>query len=463
MSSEARRRILWFDSWLWFKWFTQQVGSGESHAALRSHRFRLSLLTSVVSKVVSSVLQIAVIPLAINALGTDRFGVYVTLAATLGWVNMAGVGIGPGLTLGTASAVAARDRVREARLFTTAFALILTLTSITLTILALAISLLGIQTIFGAKLGVYQSEIGQGMVVLMLLLGANLVLSVVEAVQAGYQSQYVNNLWATLGNIFTIGMLLLVTSHWRSITGMIVAVYGSITVAKMFNAGQLLWRHPYLVPRWNNLDKALARMLITTGLAFLLGQFASLLYLEFNVFLVGRQLGPASAAGFAVMIQLLVLAGGMVIMITLPLWPAVADAWARGDRAWITNAYKRTTLGLMTYAILVGGVVAIAGNLIVTRWVGSQVVPSFTMQVLSGVYFVMIIWQNINHAFLIGLGQIRSASMGLLAGGIVMMIVNVLLVKVFGSSGVILGMCAGLSITAWLFPLLVSRTLKSAS
>lgn len=436
-------------------------GSDEGHATFRSRRMNLSMLTSIASKGVSSVLQIVVIPLAINALGADRFGVYATLAATLGWVNMAGIGIGPGLTLGTASAVAAGDRNREARLFTTAFALILILTFITLTFLALGIFLLGIQSIFGSKLGVYQHEIGEGMVVLMLLLGANLVLSLVEAVQAGYQSQYVNNLWATLGNIFTIGMLLLVISHWRSITGMIIAVYGSLTVAKVFNAGQLFWRHPYLVPRLKNLDKILARMLIGTGLVFLLGQVAGFLYLEFNIFLVGRELGPSSAAGFAVMIQMLVLAGGMVIMITLPLWPAVADAWVRGDRAWIISTYKRTTLGLMTYAVLVGGIVALAGNLIVDRWVGPQVVPSFAMQLWSGIYFVMTIWQNINHAFLIGLGKVRLASLCLLSGGIIMMVANILLVKTFGNSGVVFGMCLGLSLTAFSFPVVVIRSLRA--
>jgi O-antigen/teichoic acid export membrane protein len=299
------------------------------------------------------------------------------------------------------------------------------------------------------------------MVVLILLLGVNLVLSIVEAVQAGYQRQYLNNLWATFGNILMIGMFLLVISYWRSITGVIIAVYGATTVAKILNVGQLLWSRPYLVPRWSKLDKTIARMLVGTGLAFFLGQLASLLYLQFSIFLVGRQLGPSSAVGFAVMIQMLSLAGGMVIMVTLPLWPAIADAWARGDRAWITNAYKKATFGLMTYAILVGAVIAIAGSLIVTQWISSEVAPSAALRGLSGVYFILVIHQNINYTFLIGIGQIRSASFGLLAGGIVMMIASVWLVNVFGSSGVVLGMCIGLFITAWFFPLLMNRTMKS--
>ena len=438
--------------------------SEETHAALLSRRITLSLATSVVSKVVSTILQLVAFPLAINALGTDRFGVYVSLAATLNWINMAGIGIGPGLTLGTVSSMAAGDRKSEARMFTTAFALMLMLTVATLVILALAVSILGIQAIFGDKLGLYQAEIRQGMVVLGLLIGANLVLSIVEASQAGHQNQYLNYLWTIFGNIMTIGMLLVVAAYWRSITGMIIAVYGARTIAKLFNGGQLLWRHHYLVPQWNELDKRLARMLVSIGLAFLLGQFASFLNQQFTVFWVGRQLGPGSAAGFAVMIQMLSLAGSFVVMVTVPLWPAIADAKIRGDWLWIGTIYKKTVLGLMSYAALAGSAIALGGNWLVRHWIGPQVAPSSLLQMLIGVYFVLVVWENTNFTVLIGLGKIRQASVVFVSGSMLTVIAGVYLVNTMGNSGMALALCLGpICLTSWLFPLMIKRSLLSAS
>lgn len=70
----------------------------------RTQRFKIAVLSSLTGKSVSIVLQLVALPLAIAALGIDRYGICAMLVAILNWMNIAGAAITPGLTVQLVSA-----------------------------------------------------------------------------------------------------------------------------------------------------------------------------------------------------------------------------------------------------------------------------------------------------------------------------------------------------------------------
>ena len=84
----------------------------------RGSRLKLAILASIGSKLVTVVLQFLVVPLAIRALGAERYGVYAMLTSSLGWITLVGVGISPSLTI--AIAAARGDSRKEAGYLTSA-------------------------------------------------------------------------------------------------------------------------------------------------------------------------------------------------------------------------------------------------------------------------------------------------------------------------------------------------------
>src|SRR4051794_32993931 len=80
----------------------------------RGRLIKLALLTSIGIKVTAALIQFTAFPLAARTLGVERFGVYSMLAASLSWITMADIGIGPGLMLGIATSSGRGDRDAEA-------------------------------------------------------------------------------------------------------------------------------------------------------------------------------------------------------------------------------------------------------------------------------------------------------------------------------------------------------------
>ena len=95
--------------------FLSLFQKSDDPSSLRTQRLKISLITSLAGKGVSIVVQLIAVPIAISALGIERFGVYAMLTALLNWLNMATVGVLPGLTVQIVTANANMDRKKKRR------------------------------------------------------------------------------------------------------------------------------------------------------------------------------------------------------------------------------------------------------------------------------------------------------------------------------------------------------------
>jgi len=435
---------------------------GLGTGAFRTRRLGYAVVTSVSSKVASIAVQLLALPIAINALGAEKYGVFVTLSAALMWLSIANMGLSPGLTRGIAISVANADRTSERRYFSSAFFLIFGVAFLLLTFLAVVWWSVPVETLFGNEYSMYSDEVRGGLLLLGLLLTLTLALSVVDAARAGYQEQYANNLSTTLGNTLSIVLLFVVAYYWPTIAGMIVAIYGMYVLAQLLNGFHLIWlSRPYLVPRLDHFDFGLCKMLFGTGLAFVLVWISSYINQQLSLFLVGRQLGPDSAASFAVMLRMTDLLGSVVIMFTLPLWPAITDAMARGEISWVRSSYRKLVLLSTCYAIVAGGLIAVAGQPIVRLWIGPEVLPTGLLQGFIGLYFVLVMWTHVHYMTLVGLGRLWAPAIVLLMESVVMVPLALWFIYSMHSAGVAAALCLStVGLGVWLLPIMVKTALK---
>ena len=433
------------------------------HAAHRTHRIKLAALTSIASKVVTIALQVFALPLALHALGVAKFGVYEMLGATLSWVTMAQVGIGPGLTLGISTSVAKGDTSAQSRYFSSALYMVGTVVAALCLVLLMCIWVLPVAALFGGKINPSVTpELRLDMTCLVIFLLTRIILSVFDAAQAGYQEQYICNLWATLGNILSLIALIFATRIHPTILTIIVAVNALPIIADVFNAARLIgWSHPALKPKLANFDWVLGKSLLGNGVAFSTVVASSYLMYSCSVLLIGRMHGPQSAATFAVLQQACNTALGTVVMFVQPLWPALNDAKSRSDRGWAVRASSKVTLFSMAYALAVGLVMAVFGHEIFKIWYHSRIDITEPLQICFGLYFVLAVWEYVHYNILIGMNNLLVPAVLMAVRSVVMLAMAPFLIDRFGDVGLAAALClAQVLLSTWIFPLLVKRALS---
>lgn len=445
-------------------WFAAiKIGREKStnSTAFRTQRFRIAMLSSLGGKGVSIGLQLVALPIAIAALGIDRFGIYAMLTALINWMNMAGMAITPGLTVQIVSANSAGAHDAESRVFTTAFLFALMVAVCMFLGLQAVIQAVGISQLFGLTALPFKEEVGFGLQILAVFMSLSVVLSTVEGAQAGYQNQYVNNLLGTLGSGLSIVAIFVVVRQHPTIPSLILAIYGAPLAARVLNMLHLFWHRSYLLPWRGHFSMATLRAMLATGSAFLLTLLGSFCYQSFSIFWTGHELGAPAAAQMSVMMLVVTLSGSILITVTQPLWPAIQDAVLRDDLVWVQNAYRRILHTLVPYIALAALALVLGAQYILDFWLKSGVTLNLTTRILWGLYFFVIAWEHVTYTVLIGFSRFWFASIPFSIGAVVMLVVSVILCSTAGINGIFAALCLGpLSLSAWLFPAEIQRLLK---
>lgn len=395
-------------------------------SAQRNRSLRLAVITSLVCKVGTVALRLISIPIAIHLLGMELFGVYAAITMAVGMIDMGHIGLGPGLIKQIAAAVAKGDREREITVFATSILISIALTLIAATTALVLLLAVPIPTLFGADFAAVAGPMKQAAILGLFIILIEMLCMPFEMGRDGYQETRITNTWGAIGNVFAA--ILLVSGIWffPTIEFLLIAVNGSIALAKLCNTIHLLRQRPYLLPRISKFARDLVKPLLGDGLRFSV-TYVFAAAVEYNVLaiLIGRHLGPASVGVYNVMITVHLSLTGLVFMFSKPYWPAMMDAHARRDYAWIRKSSRRLQLVGMSFALASGLGLVIAGPWLLPLWAGEDfynaVKPEFMMTrwALAAFSFYMAahIWRHINQVLVLGIGLVTPVVTVVLAEG----------------------------------------------
>lgn len=420
---------------------TESNPSSKDGSTFRVQRIQYAAATSAVSKAITMAVQVIALPVAIRALGQERFALYAVLAASLGWLGMANIGVGPPLAVGIAEAAARDDEKTQSTLVSSAFLPVFCLVTVLGCGLLALLPLIPVGRILGANFARQADTARTGAAVLLILVLTQALLSVTEAVQTGHQEQYVLNSWAAAGNLVSLVALLATAALWPSVISMIAAVHIPPVLARLLNSGFFLSRRHHLIPRLSGFNWLSARYLLGNGVIFsLAGTLGNFLNHQYIVVLVGRMTTAQITSTFAIVVNVFMLAFGMLSMIAIPLWPAIADSLGRGDALWAQRAYRKTLVYGLLYGCVFAFTFSLIGKQILALWFGPAVMPSSTLLWLTGLYFVVDTWEYIHYTILIGLRRIWAPSLIYLCRSVLTVLAAPHLIRSFGESGAMIAL-----------------------
>ena len=382
--------------------------TAEFHATRRSRSIQLAVVTSFLSKAGSVLLQLLSIPVAVRVLGREEFGLYTTVNLTLSMVALLQVGVGPALTHGLTRARAAGDEEKQRELGSTAFFLMAGIALLAGVTLAAVLTFVPLPVIYGEafsdKEAALRPALWTGLGLFLLLF----VLNLTERVREGHLEVASNNLWGAAGNVLAAAMVGAGVWWLPQVWYLVIAVHGSMVVAKLCNTVTLWKKHPLMRPSVKSFRPSVARHLFSDGMAFSTCCLVAGI-VEYNLcgWMVGRAGGPAATALYGVFISLTIMQLGFVVMLSAPTWPAVAEALARGDLPWARGAARRLyTLG-GGFALCSAAGLVLLGPWVLPLWLGHEF-SNIGRPLLAcyGLYFIAHVWRHLNHTMMIGTGKV---------------------------------------------------------
>ncbi len=421
------------------------------------------MATSFLSKAGTALFQFLSIPVAVRVLGREEFGLYTAVNMTLAMVALLQIGVGPSLAHGLSAAKAKGNSGTASELASTAFFVMIGMALLAGAILASVLVFAPLPELFGTgfsgKESALRPALWTGLGLFLLLF----VLNLTERVREGLLETATNNLWGAAGNVLAalaVGVgVFFVPQVWY----LVLAVHGSVVIAKLCNTVSLWRQHPETRPAWTKVKLPVARHLFTDGLAFSACTLVTG-YIEYSFcgWLVGHQNGPGATALYGVFVSITIMQLGFVMMLSTPTWPAVAEALARGDIDWAKRAGRRLYFYGSGFALCSFGGLILLGPLVFSIWLGKDFADTpRTLIACYATYFVAHVWRHLNHAMMIGTGQVGRLARVQFAESALVALAAVIGLRYGGMSTMLLSMAAVIfAVTGCILPRLVSHGLR---
>lgn len=356
----------------------------------RYQRVAAAAVSAIFGKGANLLVSAITVPLTVRYLGSEGYGLWITISSAATMFLVMDIGIANTLTNLISEAYAKEDRRHATMYFATAFWMV--------TGISLLLGLVGrsvwphldwarILHVHDLRLAAVTSNaVAVTFVIFLVSLPAGLATRVL----GGYQEMHTANLFSAAGSLLSLAGVIAVI-HWHGNLPWLLCAFAGAPVAA--NAICLVWiclfHKPWMKPSPLRFAPELIGDIFQTGGQFFLIQVAGLIVFNSDNLIISHYLDPAQVTPYNVTWRVVSYITAVPVLVFPSLWPAYAEANARGDLPWIRSAYARTRT--FTLAVLTVGCLALllAGRSIIRLWAGPAAVPN------AGLLHLMCLWMYI--------------------------------------------------------------------
>jgi len=408
----------------------------------RIKRAGLGGITGIIGKGTAIGVSLISVPLTVDYLGPERYGLWVTISSFVAWMSISDIGFGSALTNALAEAHGLRNRHLARGLVSTAF---WTLISIGIFIGFLGLILVPVINWFEVLNvpvhTVYADEIRTSVGLAVLFFCLSFPPGLVTAVYNGYQEVHRGNLWAIAGNLASLLALLMVVRAKGGLPLLIFALMGTMTFVRFTNMAYLFFiEHPYLKPSPRFVQRGHLRRLWNLGVYYLVQQVGNIGMFQAQPILLTQFKGPQSVGPFNVAYKLLTLPQYILILLLSPLIGAYGEARAQGDWVWIRRILLWSVASSLLIIIITVAPLALFSQWIISLWVGQIMLTDRMTIFWLAVYVIATGLATPLAIFLQGLERARDLAILTVSNGLLTVIGAIYLIPLFGINGMAIAM-----------------------
>jgi O-antigen/teichoic acid export membrane protein len=378
-----------------------------------------------------------IVPVVLNYLGHELYGVFATITAMAGLVGWADLGLGNGLLSEVAVAQGRDDAESTAQAVSTAFFALLGLAVVLGALFAAVYPFLPWDSIFNVS-GDAASGVGEAAAAFAVGVLLALPLGVVQRVEIGMQEMFIANAWQVFGRLLGLAGVIIAVAVGASLPYLVLAVAVPPALALAGNGGELFYRRrPWLRPTLKRVDRDVAGALLRIGSLFFVLAIAIAVAYESDALVLTQILGPTAVTTYAVTMRVFLVVPAFAGFVLTPLWPAYGEAISRGDTPWVRQTLRRAVKGGLLLSVSGAGLLALVARPFIQVWAGFS--PPYLLIVAAAIWVVVMTLGAVLAAFLNGARVIRAQ----IVLALMMMVANLGLSIAFthwiGVSGVIWG------------------------
>jgi O-antigen/teichoic acid export membrane protein len=421
----------------------------------RTQNISKHILLSFFFRASGILISLLLVPLSINYLGVENYGVWLTIASVISWLTFFDIGLGHGLRNKFAEAFANDDKQLAREYVSSAyFSMIIISTSII--IISIIINLfVDWSRVFNTQAQL-KTDINILVPIILMFFSLQLIAKLITAIYFGAQKHSVQNQILFIGQLFslltvflllnsTISSLLYFGIALSFIPLFVLVIYNIIAFKGIFNRYK---------PEFSLFSLNRAREVLGIGSKFFVIQLSLLILFSTDNIIISQLFSPADVVPYEIARKYFSLLLHIFLIISTPYWSSFTEAYVKDDINWIKTAVIRL-LKIWCLIPLLLIIMYLLSDYFYFIWVGDNVRVPKIMSILMASFVLLSTFNAIFTQFLNGVGKIQLQMYSALFSIVINIPLSIYFAKYtsLGVSGVILATCISLLVYVVLRPI----------
>lgn len=355
----------------------------------RTVTIRINIIKSFIYKGISIILSLLIVPLTIDYVNAEQYGIWLTISSIVGWASYFDLGLGHGLRNKYTIAKAEGNTKLISELVSTTYILI----TIIFFFVFVAFSIINYFTDWGSFLNINQISNTYLQKIMFTLLGffcLNMILGVLKSLLLGDQRTSMTSLLGVLDQIGSLLLIYILTRTTKSNLFYLVFVYSGAPCLVTFLFSIFLYIPKKSIfhdirPKINNVRFSLSKSLLSLGGKFFIIQLSLLLIFQCVNIIISKNCGQIAVTQYNISYKYFLILYMVYVIVFTPYWSAFSDAYTRKDFIWMKNAFSKLT-HLILLAIPILGLMLLIAPIFFKIWVGNKVTIPFQLNIMVALY-----------------------------------------------------------------------------
>lgn len=397
----------------------------------RSIKAKKNIVASFIIKGLSILINLAYVPLLINVLGAEEYGIWLVIGSFLSWMNFFDIGIANGLRNKLAEALA-KGKLKLAKIYLSTTYALISLIFIPLALLPFLFGKFINWLDFFNSNSIDQYSLNILVPITLALFSFRFVLQIVSVVLLADQKPALNSLINLIANALSF-LIILILSNTTLATLLTTGIILSLIPILTFIAFTIfLFNTTYkeICPSFKFIRLRHAKELLGLGFNFFIIQISGLIIFSSTNFIITQFYSPQDVTTFNIAFKYF----GVITMtfgiILTPMWSAVTEAYHKRDFEWIKNIMHKFKIFAIILTIL-SIVMLLISDFVYSKWIGNKITIPFSLSFIICIQTIVYTFASPYVTFLNGTGKIKLVSYLVIIQSIIYLPIVYILIKHF--------------------------------
>lgn len=372
----------------------------------RDSIFKMNISVSFFTKLISILISFILVPLTINYLNQEMYGVWITLLSLLSWFSFCDIGLGNGLRNKLTECLSNNDIKNAKKYVSTAYISIFTIVMVIFIPLLIVIQFVSWNKVLNTD-AVSNGEIIKLVYIVTIFFLINFVVSIINQIYYAYQKSMLVGFIQITQNIIMLLAILLIRNLPNKSIVYLGLIYGISTLTTNVAFSIMFFsKNKEIRPSIKDFSKEKVFDILSLGMKFFVMQISAIIIFTTDNILITQLIGPEYVTKYNIVQKIFgVLMMVHAILIT-PLWSAYTEAYTKKDYAWIKKILLKLKL-LMVPITGIALIIYILFDFIMKIWIKQSLNIPKSLVILVAIYTLVSIWNNIYAYFLNGIGLLK--------------------------------------------------------